>query len=517
MLIPVELFRSKAGTTYGIKWTGEDVQSNISLEAKLREQNVTLPEFNALEDNGELERYFKELPLAYADQHGWQLREEIYLDFFSFNKFVMYRDLDPHSWPENANPADHPLISKVIEPTSGGGNGHDFRPEDIDRTLTPENTFHIYDADPSQVVVIQKAKTGQNLVVEGPPGTGKSQTIVNLIGELLALGRSVLFVSEKMAALEVVKARLDKVGLGSFCLELHSRKANRRQILNELERAIQDARTGGNASVGSWNELCLLQSELNGYSTALRHPFSGLGHSPFKLFEMKEAALRYFEKAGHPMPSVSLPGALACGEKDYAEAIMALKRIQDEMAFINNLADNPWYGCNLKVILPSEELEIAEQTQKCLNLLSHLEEAIKKLVACTGVEYPSCSAATQGALSASKIIGSAYPADRFVLLSNGWDQPNPKAEEYIALLENAQGHRKITLERFKSDSADQKTDELADELRLLVGRFSRFFKGRYYALRREIRALYRDKWPKSDTALIGHLDHLAEYRQLKDQ
>jgi very-short-patch-repair endonuclease len=517
VLIPVELFRSKAGTTYGIKWTGEDVQSNISLEAKLREQNVTLPEFNSIEDNGGLERYFKELPLAFVDHQDWQLREEIYLDFFSFNKFVMYRDLDPQSWPENANPADHPLLSKVIAPTCDERNDNDFRSEDIDRILTPENTFHIYDADPSQVVVIQKAKAGQNLVVEGPPGTGKSQTIVNLIGELLALGKGVLFVSEKMAALEVVKDRLDKVGLGSFCLELHSRKANRRQILSELGRAVQEARIDGKASSEGWNELCSLQSELNGYPTALRDPFSKLGRSPFKLFEMKEEALRYFEKAGHSMPYASLPGARECGEKEYAEAIMALKRIQDEIAFIGTLADNPWYGCNLKVILPSGELEIAEQTQKCLNLLSQLEEAIKKLVDCAGIEYPTSSSAVQGALAASKIIGSAYPTDRFVLLSNGWDQPNPKAEGYIALLENTQGHRKTSLEHFNSGSIEQKTDELADELRLLGGRFSRFFKGRYYALRREIRALYRDKWPKADTELIEHLDHLAEYRQLKEQ
>ncbi len=75
-------------------------------------------------------------------------------------------------------------------------------------------------------------------MVQGPPGTGKSQTIANLIAELIGLGKSVLFVSEKMAALEVVKKRLDNVGLGIFCLELHSNKAKKTEVLKELQKTL---------------------------------------------------------------------------------------------------------------------------------------------------------------------------------------------------------------------------------------------------------------------------------------
>jgi hypothetical protein len=94
----------------------------------------------------------------------------------------------------------------------------------------------IRDADSSQHSALVHALRGQNLVIEGPPGTGKSQTITNLIAAALARGRTVLFVAEKLAALAVVRRRLDDAGLGIFCLEVHSHKAKKGAMLNDLAR-----------------------------------------------------------------------------------------------------------------------------------------------------------------------------------------------------------------------------------------------------------------------------------------
>ena len=96
----------------------------------------------------------------------------------------------------------------------------------------------IVDCDSSQLAAIQAVKQGRNLILDGPPGTGKSQTIANIIAECLAAGKTVLFVSEKAAALEVVKRRLDKAGVGDFCLELHSHKANKKHIIDELGKSL---------------------------------------------------------------------------------------------------------------------------------------------------------------------------------------------------------------------------------------------------------------------------------------
>src|SRR5205085_12383510 len=104
----------------------------------------------------------------------------------------------------------------------------------------PEKTFHMLDADGSQRLCLEAAARGRSFVLQGPPGTGKSQTIANLIADCLANGKTVLFVSEKMAALEVVFKRLRQVGLGDFCLELHSHKANKREVVAELRRSLEE-------------------------------------------------------------------------------------------------------------------------------------------------------------------------------------------------------------------------------------------------------------------------------------
>jgi hypothetical protein len=106
--------------------------------------------------------------------------------------------------------------------------------EALDDKVSPVDTHHILDADSSQHAAVLAAARGGNLVLDGPPGTGKSQTITNVIAESLAAGKTILFVSEKAAALVVVKRRLDRKGMGDFCLECHSHKANKREVIAEL-------------------------------------------------------------------------------------------------------------------------------------------------------------------------------------------------------------------------------------------------------------------------------------------
>src|SRR5690606_675892 len=108
--------------------------------------------------------------------------------------------------------------------------------------IPPDQTWQVVDADSSQQEAIQAARRGVSFVLQGPPGTGKSQTITNIIAECLAAGKKVLFVSEKMAALQVVYGRLSQIGLHEFCLEAHSHKANKREVVQELGRVLRSTR-----------------------------------------------------------------------------------------------------------------------------------------------------------------------------------------------------------------------------------------------------------------------------------
>ena len=126
--------------------------------------------------------------------------------------------------------------------TAVAGSGEFAQPPDVPADhefdgVKPWDVFTIRDADSSQLAAILRARAKQDLIIQGPPGTGKSQTIANLIAQFLLEGRKVLFVSEKMAALSVVYKRLRESGLNPFCLEIHSDKANKRDVLTRIRRA----------------------------------------------------------------------------------------------------------------------------------------------------------------------------------------------------------------------------------------------------------------------------------------
>ena len=178
-----------------------------------------------------------------ADQPRWQVhRNRMTVWFFSFAKFLMFRDLLPDAWSEQHQLEDQPLVKAML-----GEGFRDDSPamndnENLDSYLVPRNLVHVVDADSSQAAAIEEIRLGRNLVIQGPPGTGKSQTITNIIAVAVKDGKKVLFVAEKMAALQVVKSRLDRVGLGDMCLELHSHKANKKSVCAELERTLSIGR-----------------------------------------------------------------------------------------------------------------------------------------------------------------------------------------------------------------------------------------------------------------------------------
>ena len=286
ILIPVELERQKVRTQFRLCWSGAELFPNLSLEAKLAEQGITLPILETPENKDGVDAYFQAVSEAASTQEGWRVVPDIYLDFFSFTKFVMYKDLEPEVWSVDS----HPLLGLILGETVSEFKENGFKPKDVDLKLPSQSVYHVMDADSSQIAVIEDIKKGKNLVVEGPPGTGKSQTITNIIAELLAGEKKVLFVSEKMAALEVVKNRLDRVGLGNFCLELHSRKSNKREVLQEIERTVSTQSPPSVAETDIFMRVDSLKADLNGYVNAIHEPIAQTQKSPFMLFAIRENA-----------------------------------------------------------------------------------------------------------------------------------------------------------------------------------------------------------------------------------
>ena len=462
VLVPVDLERTKVRSSFKLRWTGEDIQTNISLLAKAQEQGVTLLEFEAGEEKEDIDRYFDAVRKAISGILIWEVVEDIYLDFFSFTKFVMYKDLDPTAWPEGRSPAEHPLIKSILTPESNSSSFSGFSEDEIDTKLTSRNVYHVMDADPSQIAVIEDVKTGYNLVVQGPPGTGKSQTIANIIAELLAAGRSVLFVSEKMAALEVVKSRLDSVGLGDFCLELHSRKASKREVLKDLERTLSTMAPDPVSIEGKLDNIEQLKSDLNGYASALREPFAKLRRSPFGLFCLKETALRHFDEVGRDMPRARFQGAEFCTLADWKEAETRLSQLSKILTLVAPISKHPWYGCDPGEILPSDQDETGDLILECEDGLADLEKEIDRLC-------------------------SQYPI---------------KKPQTLEALEQVLD----TLRKFEEDILQEDVDSILGEYKVLSAKFFRILYSRYRYLKRRIRGFYRGHPERKRKIIIGDLD-----------
>ena len=243
LLIPVEMKRKGIGQPFAVRYNEDSVILNPALVLKLkRDFQINLEDINIDEDELNPVDVFVKVQNKISKNPRWKLLNNIYIGLFSFAKFVMYKDLEEH---QN-------IIKKnnFIETICGLNDNKQISSEDIcpmselDNIVHPHGTYQILDADSSQQQAIQVVKAGNNLIIEGPPGTGKSQTISNMIAELLAQNKKVLFVSQKIAALEVVKNRLAANGLAPFCLELHSNKTNRKTVLTELAKTLDYKFTG---------------------------------------------------------------------------------------------------------------------------------------------------------------------------------------------------------------------------------------------------------------------------------
>ena len=220
-----------------LKPAPEEPVVNPALALKLSRYGIDLPRVDDLEDIT-LTGVLDAVRAAVAGQDGWQVSDSLVLSYFSFAKEAMYRDLLDHEDQIAAHPAVAALASGGRGEASSGFFFDEIPEDEVDRRAAPESTPVILDADSSQRASIAAALDGRSFVMDGPPGTGKSQTIANMIGVLLHAGKTVLFVSEKAAALDVVRDRLDEAGLRAYLLELHSHKATRKQVAMALGTAL---------------------------------------------------------------------------------------------------------------------------------------------------------------------------------------------------------------------------------------------------------------------------------------
>lgn len=287
IFVPVELRSSGPKQPHRIYPSSEDAVVNPALEIKMREHGITFPTQASVEaalaEGGysRVDALFKELPFP----SEWTVEPLCVLSIFMFAKEAMYRDLEAN---ENAI-LQSDLIGGLVGADQQLREKLTFEPADpstIDTIAPPEETPLILDADSSQRVAVAATAQGRSFVLDGPPGTGKSQTIANIIATLMASGKRVLFVSEKAVALDVVRDRLSHRGLGPLLFELHSHKATRSEVAQSLGKALNTRPSVSVHAPTSAARARTTREELTEYAAAMNERRQPVGWSLFDALGM---------------------------------------------------------------------------------------------------------------------------------------------------------------------------------------------------------------------------------------
>lgn len=363
---------------YFIKTRNEDVESNVALAELLKKMGINLPAWDDDDSTDTpLGNYLDRVERAITGKQDWKVRRYVTVGLFTFSTLAMYKDLDPQRWPTEAPIEQHPVLRTLI----AGAEISDVQYADdyeIDKLQGPEPLL-ITDADSSQhsaVVDVLRGKSSQ--VIQGPPGTGKSQTITNIIAAALNEGLSVLFVAEKMAALEVVKKRLDAAGLEAFCLELHSSKASKTTVIESISRRLdyRGSRLSPEAAQSNAGWLHSAKTDLLHYVQRINQDAGSTGLKNYDI--LLGSAIRDALRANLP-PAIAearFSDPLNISAYTYRQMLDAADTLEKQTQILTgfgSLSEHPWRGIQNVEITELDEGRLADY-------LSEWNKALRRVI-----------------------------------------------------------------------------------------------------------------------------------------
>lgn len=431
-LVRGEIDRDTRTYQYTVQHNGEDLAENHTLREKLRRDfMLSIPEFG---EEDEPETYFARIEQAIKNKRRWKVRRQITLGMLSFGKLAIWADLDTKK-----NPAliEHELIKLVFSGGSGSGNG-EFHAEDYRIDERPEATQPlIYDADSSQHSAIIDVLSGKNLVVNGPPGTGKSQTITNIIAAALSKGKKVLFVSEKLAALEVVRHRLNHAGLGHFCLELHSHKTQKKKFLKDIQARIEERFPAPAQFQAKLTTLQRQKTELARYAELMG---SRVGNAlGLTVNEVFWAAERRRQKLGDLSAEVNAIGFTDASKWTYDDIesrrsrLFSLAELYDTIGRFDSC--HPWWGFRPNPLAPSDDETIARTIHQALEYARNADAATEDAVAFFAFkEQPDAASASKVRTVLDRVPPVPEGADPSLLARMFDAESDPKGQRSSRLL-----------------------------------------------------------------------------------
>lgn len=516
LLLPVNLERSSSKEAFNLKYSEDDLVENLSLVAKLKTDfglDLATAGFDEeLFSNtlGSLEGFFRLVDERVSQQKRWKVADnEIALGFFSFGKFLMFKDLDPGSWPEDKQPASHTLLSRLLG--SGFGEQPPAFAEDlhIDTVIEPGQVNFVMDADSSQTQALLEVRAGNNLVIQGPPGTGKSQTITNVIAELIGGGKTVLFVAEKMAALEVVKRRLDDCHLGDAVLELHSHKATKRSVLDDLKRTLELGRPLNEVNEDEFEQLKQLQDDLTRYCEVVNTP-AGASGLPF--IDVLGHYLRL--KRHHPsLPILPFAPMVNWHYSDLKKHQLLVEDLVRHLNVMGRPDRSVFWGSQLTYFSPIEQSAANDELQAAQRLLKELLGTTTLLSTQLMLTQPASLTDVEMICRAARRAADAPQLDGIQLSTNEWQVRRDAIRDLLeAGATMAACHQQF--DEMLIDAAwVQDLLEVRQALQIYGNKWWRLLSGRFRAAHSQLQGLARGILPKSPLEQLAIVDAVLLFQQ----
>ncbi len=409
LLVPVSIRRDSVRGPFRIRRSDDDPLVNVAMLKKLETDfGVPTAGLDSLPEdaNGiDVAAVLQNIRYAIRDIPRFEVLPEASLDLFSFAKFLMWSDLEQNV----AALAGNVVVQRLLTPDAPAIEqpAPFCRPEDLDLTRSPADDLSVVDADSSQLAATWSALDGNTFILQGPPGTGKSQTITNLIAMAAGAGKTVLFVAEKRAALEVVERRLQKVGLGAFVLEAHSDKGTRTEVVKQLGEPLAYA---WEKASGEWersaDELGRLRAELNAHATRLNTPGpwgESLQKTLGRLIELNDASAIKADLPAEP------------DREQVAAWRHHIRALQAEADVVGDLQRSPWRGFDPTEWTPAGQSQLESLLERGADQLQSLQTAWEAAAPTIGAD-PSDRRIDEY-LNLTQLILAAPPAVRPALLN----------------------------------------------------------------------------------------------------
>ncbi|PSR56801.1 DUF3320 domain-containing protein [Adhaeribacter arboris] len=518
LLIPVDLTRSSARERFQLRYTGGEVGENLSLIAKMKADfGLQIPE---LPDTDEVDvtGYFDEVWKEIVGRQGWLINSTaIALGFFSFGKFMMYNDLDTANWSDETSPANHPLLQALLHEDGFQEPAPLISDEDpLDPHLNLAEVRQVVDADSSQTLAILDVNQGRNLVIQGPPGTGKSQTITNLIAEAIGKGKTVLFVAEKMAALEVVKRRLDKVGLGEACLELHSHKTNKKEVTKELARTLDLGKPKVKEQESELNLLVQLRERLNSYCEAVNKPIGQSDLTTYDVYGQLLQLRKQYPQAD--LPRFALPALLTWSRDEFRRRDALIQELQARLKQLGEPKKLIFWGSQRKQLLPAEENQITQALEGTRQSITALQPNAQQLSIIVMVPLPTnytetaaLSALVHRLLRSPNYAGVPVKSSNWLIQQTELEQLLTAGKSYATI--QAQFQDKLLPEAW---AATTEALEIRENLMAYGEKWWKFLSGAYRKSKKKLAGLSKTVLPDTTNEQLKLIDAILEAnRQLK--